>query len=128
MQFDFVILSYYLFFFSLIVKCYPITYKDGLQEYNDILLYSMTWIIWCLTYNYIYIYIYFLTLLLLILFSICLPKKVIILSLSLSLSLSLYIYIYIYIYMRIMLITSRDKNPMIKCERKQLKIQKPQKV
>ena len=29
--------------------------------------------------------------------------------------------------MGIMLISSRDKNPMIKCERKQLKIQKPQK-
>ena len=30
--------------------------------------------------------------------------------------------------MGIMLITSREKNPMIKCERKQLKIQNPQKL
>ena len=30
--------------------------------------------------------------------------------------------------MGIMLIISRDKNLMIKCERKQLKIQKPQKL
>ena len=58
---------------------------------NVILLYSMAWIIWCLTHDCIFI----LTLLL-ILFSIFFPKNVIILSISLSLSLSVYIYIYIY--------------------------------
>ena len=32
-------------FFSMIVKCYCIAYRDSLQEYNVILLYSMAWII-----------------------------------------------------------------------------------
>ena len=53
LQFSFVFLSYYLFFFSIIVKCYFIAYKYSLQEYNVILLYIMVWIIWCLTYLYI---------------------------------------------------------------------------
>ena len=38
----------------MIVKCYSIAYKDSLQEYNVILLYSMAWIIWCLIYDYIF--------------------------------------------------------------------------
>ena len=70
----------------MIVKCYPIAYKDSLQEYNFILLYSMTWIIWCLTHNYIFYFdtssshfIFYLS-----------PK---IGNYSLSLSLSQYIYI-----------------------------------
>ena len=90
LQFGFVFLSHYLFFFSIIVKCYFVAHKYSLQEYNVILLYIMVWIIWCLTYYYIF----YLMLLLLILFYISLPKKVI----SLSLSLSLYIYIYIPFY------------------------------
>ena len=59
MQFGFVFLSYYLFFFSMI-KYYPIAYKNSLLEYNANLLYSMTWIIWCFTHNYIYIYFFIL--------------------------------------------------------------------
>ena len=92
LQFGFVFLSYYLFFFSIIVKYYFIAYEYSLQVYNFILLYIMVWIIWCLTYNNIF----YLILLFLILFYISLQKKVI--TLSLSLSLSLYIYIYIYLY------------------------------
>ena len=70
----------------MIVKCYPIAYKDSLQEYNVILLYSMTWIIWYFTHNYIFCdasshFIFYLS-----------PK---IGNYSLSLSLSLHIYIYI---------------------------------
>ena len=54
-QFGFVfwVLELLSFFFSMIVKCYPIAYKDSLQGYNVILLYNMTWIIWCLTHDYI---------------------------------------------------------------------------
>ena len=68
----------------MIVKCYPIAYKDSLQEYNVILLYSMTWIIWYFTHNYIFCdasshFIFYLS-----------PKIG-----NYSLSLSLYIYIYI---------------------------------
>ena len=53
LQFGFVFLSYYLFFFSIIIKCYFIAYKYSLQEYNVILLYIMAWIIWCLAYDHI---------------------------------------------------------------------------
>ena len=89
-QFGFVFLNYYFFlFFSMIVKCYSIAYKDSLQEYNVILLYSMAWIIWCLIYDYIFYFnassshfIFYFS-----------PEKG---DYSLSLSLSLYIYIYIY--------------------------------
>ena len=70
----------------MIVKCYPIAYKDSLQGYNVILLYNMTWIIWCLTHDYILYFdassshfILYLS-----------PKKG---NYFLSLSLSLYIYI-----------------------------------
>ena len=88
-QFGFVFLSYYFFlFFSMIVKCYSIAYKDSLQEYNVILLYSMAWIILCLIYDYIFYFnassshfIFYFS-----------PEKG-----DYSLSLSLYIYIYIYI-------------------------------
>ena len=100
LQFGFGLLSYYLFFFSMIVKCYFIANKYSLLEFNVILLYIMVWIIWCLTYDYIF----YLMLLLLILFFISLPKKGITLSLSLSLSLSLFIYIYSFLqlYFRLM--------------------------
>ena len=54
LQFGFALLSYYFFFFSIIVKRYSIAYKYSLQEYNIILLYIMAWIIWCLTYDYIF--------------------------------------------------------------------------
>ena len=82
----------------MIVKCYPIAYKDSLQEYNVILLYNMTWIIWYLTHNYIFYFdassshfIFYLS-----------PRKGNY-SLSLSLSLSIYIYI-IYSFLQLYLV------------------------
>ena len=99
LQFGFGLLSYYLFFFSIIVKCDFFANKYSLLEFNVILLYIMVWIIWCLTYDYIFNLI----LLFLILFSISLLKKVITLSLSLSLSLSIYIYIYSFLQLYFML-------------------------
>ena len=89
MQFGFYVLKLLSFFFFIfmIVKCYHITYKDSLQEYNVILLYGITWIIWCLTHDYVFYdassshFIFYLSL-----------EKC---DYSLSLSLSLYIYIYI---------------------------------
>ena len=93
-QFGFVFWGFKLLsFFFFIVKCYPIAYKDSLQEYNIILSYSMIGILWCLTHYYFYFFyfdasshfIFYLS-----------PKKGnYSLSLSVSLSLSLYIYIYI---------------------------------
>ena len=66
------------FFFPMIVKCYSIAFKDSLQEFYVILLYSMVWIIWCLTYDYIFYFD-------------ASSSHFISLSLSLSLSLSIYI-------------------------------------
>ena len=97
LQFGFGLLSYYLFFFSIIVKCDFFANKYSLLEYNVILLYIMVWIIWCLTYDYI-----FYLMLLLILFFISLPKKVITLSPSLSLYIYIYIYSFLQLYFRLM--------------------------
>ena len=91
-QFGFVFWGFKLLsFIFFIVKCYPIAYKDSLQEYNIILLYSMIGILWSLTHYYIFFYFdasssHFI-------FYLSLKKGNY--SLSLSLSLSLYIYIYI---------------------------------
>ena len=93
LQFVFVFLSYYLFFFfSMIVKHYSIAYKDSLHKYNVILLYIMAWIIWFLTYDYIS---YFDASFSHFIFYFSFEKGDYSLSLSLSLSLSIYIYIYI---------------------------------
>ena len=82
---------FFLFFFSMIVKCYSIAYKYNLQEYNVILLYIMTWIIWCLTYDYIF---YFDVSFSHFIFYFSLEKG----DYSLSLSLSIYIYILFIIF------------------------------
>ena len=93
MQFGFYVfkLLSFFFFIFMIVKCYHITYKDSLQEYNVILLYGITWIIWCLTHDYVFFLRFFFSF-----YFLFITWKMWLLSLSLSLSIYIYIYILFY--------------------------------